>query len=149
MDEVTGERRFDEARTAIAARYCEVLSAEAAPAYQREAPRTLSEAMSRPDAPRCLEAQHEELSSLTAKQMYEIMMLPKGKAAIKLCWVFSYKLRPDGHIERYKARLVAKGFTQKEGLDYFEVWAPTGRLAAYCALLAHGIRLIVGIQLSC
>ena len=66
------------------------------------------------------------------------MMLPKGKAAIKLRWVFSYKLRPDGHIERrYKARLVAKGFTQKEGLDYFEFWAPTGRLAAYRALLAH------------
>ena len=65
------------------------------------------------------------------------MMLPKGKTAIKLRWVFSYKLRPDGHIERYKARLVAKGFTQKEGIDYFEVWAPTGRLAAYRALLAH------------
>ena len=57
--------------------------------------------------------------------------------AIKLRWVFSYKLRPDGHIERYKARLVAKGFTQKGGIDYFEVWAPSGRLAAYCALLAH------------
>ena len=65
------------------------------------------------------------------------MMLPKGKTAIKLRWVFSYKLRPDGHIERYKARLVAKGFTQKEGIDYFEVWVPTGRLAAYRALLAH------------
>ena len=89
--------------------------------------------MSRPDAPRWLEAQHEELSSLTAKQVYELMMLPKGKTAIKLRWVFSYKLRPDGHIERYKARLVAKGFTQKEGIDYFEVWAPTGRLAAYRA----------------
>ena len=77
-DAITGERCFDQPRADLASRYCEVLSAEAAPAYQREAPRTLEEAMSRPDAPRWLEAQHEELSSLTAKQVYERMMLPKG-----------------------------------------------------------------------
>ena len=91
-DAVTGERCFDQARVVLAARYCEVLT-EAAPAYQPEAPRTLEEAMSRPHAPRWLEAQHDDLSSLAAKQVYELMILPKGKTAIKLRWVFSYKLR--------------------------------------------------------
>lgn len=66
-----------------------------------------------------------------------LMMLPEGKRAISFRWVFFYKLRPDGHVERYKARLVAKSFTQKHGVDFFEVWAPTGRLATYRALLAH------------
>ena len=48
-----------------------------------------------------------------------------GKKPIHLRWVFTYKLRPDGNVERYKARLVAKGYTQQMGVDYFEVWAPT------------------------
>ena len=36
---------------------------------------------------------------------------------------FKRKLRPDGTIEKYKARLVTKGFSQKEGNDYFDVYA--------------------------
>jgi hypothetical protein len=50
--------------------------------------------------------------------------------------VFSYKLNPDGSIAHYKARLVAKGFTQRPGIDYREVWAPTGKLSTLRALLA-------------
>jgi hypothetical protein len=69
--------------------------------------------------------------------VYHQLDLPEGKVPIGLRWVFSYKLRSDGSIERYKARLVAKGYTQQYGVDYFEVWAPTGRLAAYRALLTH------------
>jgi Reverse transcriptase (RNA-dependent DNA polymerase) len=131
------ERAFDDARKFLANNYCEVLSTEAAPKFQRSAPRTLEEALSRPDAPQWREACHSEMTALAAKEVMTLMMLPPNKKAISLRWVFSYKLRPDGNIERYKARLVAKGFTQQEGIDYFEVWAPTGRLSAYRALLAH------------
>jgi hypothetical protein len=79
----------------------------------------------------------EELASLQSKGVYELVQLPAGQNPIDLRWVFTYKLRPDGAVERYKARLVAKGFTQEYGVDFFEVWAPTGRLAAYRVLLAH------------
>lgn len=61
VDEVTGERCFDEVRAVVAAGCGEVLTAEGAPAYQREAPRTQQEALARPDAPRWQHAEREEL----------------------------------------------------------------------------------------
>jgi hypothetical protein len=136
---VTGEHEaiFDTARTSLALAHAEVLSAAAAPRWQREAPRTLAQALARPDADAWQAAMHEELASLQSKGVYELVSLPTGHTPINLRWVFSYKLRPDGNVERYKARLVAKGYTQQWGVDFYEVWAPTGRLAAYRVLLAH------------
>ncbi|MBW0502339.1 hypothetical protein O181_042054 [Austropuccinia psidii MF-1] len=36
---------------------------------------------------------------------------------------------------KYKARLCVRGFNQKEGLDYDDVFSPTGRLASLRLLL--------------
>ena len=42
----------------------------------------------------------------------------------------------DGTIERYKARWCAKGFSQVEGVDYGETYAPVVRFASARVLLA-------------
>ena len=50
-----------------------------------------------------------------------------------------------GVVIRNKARLVAKGFSQVEGLDFGETFAPVARLEAIRILLAysshHNIKL--------
>ena len=43
----------------------------------------------------------------------------------------------DGVVTRNKARLVAQGFTQLEGLDYDETFAPVARLEAIRLFLAY------------
>jgi hypothetical protein len=52
-------------------------------------------------------------------------------------WVFRNKQDDEGVIVRNKARLVAKGFSQVEGLDFGETFAPVARLEVICILLAY------------
>ncbi len=39
-------------------------------------------------------------------------------------WAFKIKRYPDGRVKKLKARFCARGDRQKEGIDYFETWAP-------------------------
>src|SRR6185503_3576049 len=52
-------------------------------------------------------------------------------------WVFRNKQDEHGIVIRNKARLVAQGFTQIEGLDFGETYAPVARLESIWILLAY------------
>jgi hypothetical protein len=51
--------------------------------------------------------------------------------------VFYNKQDEHGVVTRNKAWLVAKGYSQVEGLDFDETFAPVARLASICILLAY------------
>jgi hypothetical protein len=53
--------------------------------------------------------------------------------------VWKNKEREKGEVVRNKSRLVAQGFSQKEGIDYEETFAPVARLEAIRILLAFSV----------
>jgi hypothetical protein len=50
---------------------------------------------------------------------------------------FRNKQDEHGVVTRNKPRLVAQGFTEIEGLDFGETYAPVARIEAICILLAY------------
>ncbi|GJY97368.1 putative ribonuclease H-like domain-containing protein [Tanacetum coccineum] len=65
------------------------------------------------------------------------MDLPHTKRAIGTKWVYSNKKDDKGIAVRNKERLVAQGYTQEEGIDYDEVFAPVARIKAIRLFLAY------------
>ncbi|GKD36829.1 zinc finger, CCHC-type containing protein [Tanacetum coccineum] len=45
-------------------------------------------------------------------------------------------MKVDGTIDKFKARLVIQGFRQKEGIDYFNTYAPVARISTIRLLIA-------------
>ena len=78
----------------------------------------------------------EEMKALHKSGIWELMTLPKGKKTVGCKWVYTVKHRADGSIERYKAWFVAKSFTQTNGIDYQETFAPVVKMNSVRILLS-------------
>lgn len=77
------------------------------------------------------------MNALVANNTWELKLLPSDRKAIGSRWVFLIKRKSDGSVDRYKARLVAQSFSQRPGIDFDQVFAPTTRLSALRAILAE------------
>ena len=81
----------------------------------------------------------EEMNSLWKNDTYELTELPKGRKALKNKWVFKLK-NDEENLLKYKARLVVKGFSQKQGIDFDEIFSPVVKMCS--------IRVILGLVAS-
>ncbi|GJZ65101.1 putative ribonuclease H-like domain-containing protein [Tanacetum coccineum] len=87
--------------------------------------------------PSWIEAMQEELLQFKLQEVWTLVDLPNGKRAIGTKWVFRNKKDERGIVIKNKARLVAQGYTQEEGIDYDEVFAPVTRIKAIRLFLAY------------
>ena len=68
--------------------------------------------------------------------VWELVPRPKEAHVISTKWIFKNKTDEDGEIIRNKSRLVAQGYTQVEGVDFDESFAPVARLESIRILLS-------------
>jgi hypothetical protein len=97
---------------------------------------TYDQIMKSKDSDKWFKAMKEEMNSIKAQGTWDLTELPKGMKAIGSRWIFKRKKNSEGAVERYKARFCAKGFTQVEGVDFTETFAPVAKMNSIRVLLS-------------
>ncbi|GKC26479.1 retrovirus-related pol polyprotein from transposon TNT 1-94 [Tanacetum coccineum] len=90
-------------------------------------PKKVSEALKNQ---RWVDAMQEELNQFYRNKVWTLVSLPYGKTTIGSKWVFRNEKDEHGITTKNKARLVAQGYSQEEGIDYDENFAPVARMEA-------------------
>jgi hypothetical protein len=112
-------------------------------------PKTYSEAMSSVESAKWQKAMENEIESLTENKTFEVTQLPEGRTSVGGRWVYSVKLGPEAN-EQFKARYVAKGYSQVEGVDYNDTFAPTARITSIRMLLQIAVQYdLIVHQMDC
>lgn len=100
-------------------------------------PSTYRAAITGSESAQWIAAMEEEMESLSKNSTWELVRLPLGRKIITCRWVFKRKegiTAAEG--VKYKARVVARGFSQREGVDYNEIFSPVVRHTSIRVLLA-------------
>ena len=70
---------------------------------------------------------------------WDLVSLPKGRKLVHCKWIYRTKYAAYGSVDKHKVRLVAKGFSQVEGIDYSETFAPVAKMNSIHLVLLQGI----------
>jgi hypothetical protein len=71
---------------------------------------------------------HEKFENFERNQVWTLVDPPHGVNVVGTKWVFKNKQGEDDEVVRNKVHLVAQGYSQVEGQDFGEIFAPVARL---------------------
>ena len=81
----------------------------------------------------------EEYESIIKTNVWELVPRPSYKSLVSSKWIYKVKQVAYGSVEKHKAIFVAKGFSQVEGNDYEETFAPVERYSSIISILALSV----------
>jgi hypothetical protein len=82
---------------------------------------------------------HEELENFERNQVWILVDPPRDMNFIGTKWIFKNKQGEDSEVVKNKAHLAAQGYSQVDGLDFGETFAPIIRLETIRILLAFAV----------
>ena len=81
------------------------------------------------------DAMKSEIQSIEKNATWELVDLLVGKNVVGTKWSYKLKYHFDGTVEKHKA-LVVKGYSQEEGIDYEETFAPIAKMTTIWTLIS-------------
>jgi hypothetical protein len=78
----------------------------------------------------------EEFQSVMKNDVWDIVLRPEGKFVLTSKWIYKINHTNDGSIEKHKTRIVANGFSQVEGIDYEETFAPVAQYTSIWMIIS-------------
>ena len=88
------------------------------------------------EKPIWVDAMVEEYEYIVNNSVWEVVLRLADKLVVGSRWIFKVKAATNGSIEKYKAKFVAKGYSQVEGIDYEDTFAPITRYSSIRSILA-------------
>ena len=84
------------------------------------------------------DAMHEEYVSIMKNDVCEVVPRPEDKSVVTSKWLYKIKHGSNGSAEKFKARFVAYGFSQKEGIDYDDIFSRVARYTTILSIISLG-----------
>ena len=78
----------------------------------------------------------EEYQSIMNNGVWDIVPRLEGKSVATSKWIYNIKHTTDRSIEKNKMRIFARGFSQVEGIDYEETFAPIALYTSIRTIIA-------------
>ena len=67
---------------------------------------------------------NKEYESIMKNDVWDVVSRPQDKLVVTSRWLYKIKHGADGSDKMFKAHFVARGLSQKQGIDYDEIFAP-------------------------
>jgi hypothetical protein len=81
------------------------------------------------------EAMKDEMNSLEKNATWDLVELPRDRKIVGCKWVYKLNKGVDDKVERYKSRMIVKRYSQKEGIDFHDIFSPVVKIVSIRSVL--------------